>query len=94
MEGFDSGSVWLNRTWCDCIREMKDCAKSLNFGPVMGLLDELGSFGCRMEAALGDSKDLLRISEAKTEGKKELRELEGEIKKRKAELKTLKRKKK
>jgi len=84
-----AGSFWRNRTWCDCIQDLKNCTKTLNFGAVMGLLSELGAYGNRMEAALDDQKDLNRAARKLSERKKELRALGRQIQDAKEELKLL-----
>lgn len=86
--------MWVNRTWCDCLRGIRDCSKTMNFGPVGSLVEELQVYGDRMESALADNKDLLELNIKLSEAKASLKKLELKIKRKKLELKALNRKKK
>ena len=68
-----------NRTWCDVVEEMRQCYKTYNFTPILGLLEELQSFGNRLEAALHDNKDVRNAREVLKEAKEELAKLNAEI---------------
>ena len=79
------------RYLCDVLEEMRKCHKTRNFAPMLGLIEEAQTLGNRMEAALGEKKDLERWhDEAKKEKEKlaellektnKLREKDGEKKK-------------
>jgi hypothetical protein len=71
---------YLNRTLCDVLEEMRKCVQTLNFGPLPGLIEEAQSMGNRMEAALGDDKDLQAMHDEWHRLKKELGELRKEHK--------------
>lgn len=76
MYGFNS---YPNRTLCDVLREMRECYKTMNFGAIMGLIEEAQIMGNRMEAGLEDKNDIKHMDKKKSKMKKELRELEIEI---------------
>ena len=50
-----------NRILCAVLEEMRDCAKTLNFSYLLGLIEELQTLGNRMEAKLFDIKDFERL---------------------------------
>jgi len=54
---------YLHRTMCDVLYEMRQCFKSYNFTPMKGLIEELQSMANRMEAGLGEHKDLERMND-------------------------------
>ena len=74
-----------NRTYCDCLTELRvfldtfdgqkltDTRKSVIFS----LLEELQTYGNRMEAAIYDYGDVLHEFETLTKLKREIRKLEG-----------------
>jgi len=62
-----------NRTWCDVLEEIRKCFKTHNYSLIPGLVEELQTFGNRMEASLHDNRDLL-------EARVELKKLKGEYK--------------
>ncbi len=84
--------MWNNRTFCDVVEEMRNCAKNLNFGPVMGLLEELQSIGNRMEAGLGDKKQYKQVQDELPGLRSEYNKLEREIAKLREERKKYDRK--
>lgn len=47
-----------NRTLCEVLNEMRTCYETRNFSYLKGLIEEAQSMGNRMEAALGDKRDL------------------------------------
>lgn len=73
--------MWVNRTFCAVVEDMRQCAKNLNFGAVAGLLAELQAIGNRMEAALGDAKDYQKVQEELPALRKEYNKLTREIEK-------------
>ena len=77
----------LNRTYCDVCEEMRkliDHGSSLksNKEVLRSLVEELQVYGNRMEASLADISDLHSLHEKIKDGKKELKDLEREIKKK------------
>lgn len=50
--------IYLNRTLCDVLSEMRDAYETRNFSYLLGLINEAQSFGNRMEAKLNDLHDI------------------------------------
>ena len=75
--------LYLNRTICDVLEEMRKCSKTKNYGAIDGLIEEAQSMANRMEAALYDNRDWEKTRE-------ELKELNKELIKLKKEKKELK----
>ena len=78
-------SYFINRTACDVLEELRECNKTRNFSPILGLCHELQIMCNKMEAGLYDQKDIQKIAEKKSKLKEELKELE----KRKKELESV-----
>ena len=79
--------MYLNRTLCSVLEEMRDADKTRNYSYLLGLIEEAQSMGNRMESALEDVKDVARLHERRkelhaevTKLKKEKKELGGEVK--------------
>ena len=74
---------YRHRVLCDVLGEMRTCVKTLNFAPMLSLIEEVQSMGNRMEAALGDQKHLVdlqdEIKKLKDQRKGLLRELGDDI---------------
>lgn len=49
-----------NRTMCEVLDEMRQCHKTRNYAPLLGLIEEVQSMGNRMEAGLGEKNDYER----------------------------------
>lgn len=79
-----------HRYLCDVLDDMRKCVKTLNFSPLEGLIEEAQIMGNRMEAALSQQKDLLKLADAYSQARKEHNALVDEIEKLKSELKELK----
>ena len=45
------------RYLCEVLEEIRNCYKTYNFSPILGLVEEVQTMGSRMEAALGEKKD-------------------------------------
>ena len=73
---------WVNRTLCAVLEDMRLCCKTLNFTPMVGLIEEAQIKGNRMESGLDDKKDLIAMNE-------EWRELKIKVKEARQELKEL-----
>lgn len=57
--GLTIGSgFWLHRTLCDVLADMRRCDESKNYSGLAGLIEEAQVMGNRMEAALGQVKEL------------------------------------
>ena len=72
--------MYLNRTICDVLEEMRSCIKTMNFSYLMGLVEEIQSMGNRMEATLSDKHDFENLHARKKELSKEVKLLEQKIK--------------
>ena len=72
--------LWDNRTLCDIFDEIRTCTKTHNYSYLPGLLEEAQVLANRMEAGLGDIKDIRKISARKRELKAEIRKLERKAK--------------
>ena len=66
----------LNRTLCDVLDEMRKCDKTKNYGYLLSLIEEAQSMGNRMEAGLGEKKDVVRMKEDIAELKTEIKKLQ------------------
>lgn len=71
--------TYPNRTWCEVLEEMRKCFETHNYAPILSLIEELQTFGNRMEAALNDQKDAREARKTISEAKKELIQLKAEI---------------
>ena len=69
-----------NRTLCDVLAEMRKANDTRNYSYLLGLVEEAQNLGNRMEAALGDKKDVKRWSEERVTLRKEIKELRKEKK--------------
>lgn len=67
-------SFWLNRSLCDVLDEMRKLYETRNFSGLLGLIEEAQSMANRMEAGLGDKKDLIKMHEEWNELRKKLKE--------------------
>ena len=83
----------VNRTWCEVLEEMRKADKTRNYSYLQGLIEELQTYGNRMESGLSDMKDLREGQEKRNELKKEIRELEKKKKLLTSEIATLEGKK-
>jgi len=68
--------MYLNRTLCDVLEEMRMSVKTLNFCCLSGLIEEAQSMGNRMEAKLEDIRDVERMLKERSELNKEIKKLE------------------
>lgn len=58
---------------------MRKCYETYNFAPIRSLIEEAQVLANRMEAALGDQKDIRKLSEDRSEKLKEYRKLFKEV---------------
>ena len=75
-----------NRYLCDILEEMRTTTKTLNFGMLLGLIEEVQTAGNRMEAALEDKRDagdlrdeIHNLKRERTKLKKEIEKLEDKV---------------
>ena len=74
--------MYLNRSLCDVLNEMRTANETRNYSYLAGLIEEAQSMANRMEAALSDISDIDRLHERRKELHKEveaLRDKKGEI---------------
>jgi uncharacterized protein YlxW (UPF0749 family) len=70
-----------NRYLCDVLEEMRTTTKTLNFGMILGLIEEVQTAGNRMEAALEDKRDADDLRDEIHNLKRERMKLKKEIEK-------------
>ncbi len=70
--------MWLNRTLCDVLEDMRKANENRNYSYLAGLIEEAQSMGNRMEAALGDQKDVEKMQARWHELKDEIKALKAE----------------
>jgi uncharacterized protein YlxW (UPF0749 family) len=75
-----------NRYLCDILEEMRTTTKTLNFGMILGLIEEVQTAGNRMEAALEDNRDaddlrdeIHNLKRERMKLKKEIEQLEDKV---------------
>lgn len=71
---------FVNRSLCDVLEEMRKCYETRNFASLLGLIEEAQTMGNRMEAAIGDKKDIARMNAEWHELRDKLKELRTEAK--------------
>jgi predicted nuclease with TOPRIM domain len=72
--------MYLNRTLCSVLQEMRKAYDSRNFSYLLGLIEEAQSMGNRMEAAFEDVKDVNRLYEQRKKLHAEVSKLKNEKK--------------
>jgi len=75
MSDDDYFHTYPNRTICDILEDMRNCYKTLNFGALGGLIEEMQARGNRLEAALGDKKDVKDWLEKRSKLKSDINNL-------------------
>lgn len=70
-----------NRTLCDVLEDMRKANKTHNYSYLLGLIEEAQVFGNRMEAALGDNRDIKQLNEERSKLRKEVKALQATTKK-------------
>jgi predicted nucleic acid-binding Zn-ribbon protein len=63
--------VFTNRTMCEVLEEIRKLDKVKNYSGLLGLVEEIQSMANRMESALHDQKDVVKLKEGLKELKKE-----------------------
>lgn len=71
--------MYLNRTLCDVLEEMRKCCITSNYSYLPGLIEEAQSMGNRMEAGLGEKRDLAQWRKEWAEGRNDIKQLREEI---------------
>jgi len=72
MDGF---YTYPNRTICDVLEEMRKLNKTRNYSALAGLIEEIQSMANKMEAALGDKKDVKLWTKKRASLKEEIKKL-------------------
>jgi hypothetical protein len=60
---------------CDALEEMRQCHKTRNYAPMLGLIEEVQSMANRMEAGLGEKHDYERWRKRVKSEKQKLKQL-------------------
>ena len=81
---------YRHRVMCDVLEEMRVCCKTLNFGHLLGLIEEVQSLGNRMEAGLEQKGDIESIDKEWTKKKKELKDLDRSLLRKQEKIEELK----
>lgn len=68
--------LYLNRTLCDILDEMRKLDATKNYSALLGLVEEAQSAGNKMEAKLSDLKDLEHLRQKAKKLEKEIKKLE------------------
>lgn len=69
-----------NRHLCDVLEDMRKCDKTKNYSMLRGLIEEAQVMGSRMESALSDQKDIVKLQEKVSEVRREYKKLKAEYK--------------
>lgn len=82
-----------HRLLCSVLEEMRTLHKTRNYAMLLSLIEEAQTIGNRMEAALGEQKDLAKLTDARSKLKeehnkamKEYKELYDDLEKLKKEV--------
>lgn len=70
--------MWINRTLCDTLEEMRTCNVTKNYSYLEGLIEEAQVMGNRMEAKLNDMRDIEDFHAQISKLRKEIKALEKE----------------
>ena len=65
-----------NRYICDVLEEIRNCQKTSNYSPLLGLVEETQLLANRMECGLNDKRDVLNWEQRRPILKDEIKELE------------------
>lgn len=65
-----------NRYICSVLDEMRQCHKSRNYSYLKGLIEEAQTHASRMEAAIGDLKDIEDLRERRSDLRAEVKALQ------------------
>jgi len=67
--------LWLRRTLCNVLEEMRTCGKTRNYANLDSLIEEAQSMANRMEAKLGQVRDIRDIDKAWRQAKRKSKAL-------------------
>ena len=67
--------TYPNRTLCAVLSDMRKAYEVRNFSGLLAMIEEIQYLGNRMEAALGDIRDLREFSRKRAELKEEIKKL-------------------
>ncbi len=79
-EGHEFQWFGNNRFICDALADMRKCAETLNFSPMMSLIEEIQIMANRMEAGLSDKKDLAKLGLEISSARQAYKKLKNEYK--------------
>jgi len=71
--------MWVNRTVCEVLSEMRKAHETHNYSYMLGLIEEVQSMANRMEARLQDQNDEESLRESIKRLKKEKDKLRTEV---------------
>jgi hypothetical protein len=77
--------TYPNRTACGILADMRTSYETRNFSYLPGLIEELQYAATRMEAAIGDLRDISRLARRKSKLKAEVRRLASQVGEEKGE---------
>lgn len=77
------------RYWCAVLDEMREMHKTHNYAQLLAYIEELQTLGNRMEAALGEKRDLEYWHKEAKQAKKEGKQLQDQIEKLRKKKKKL-----
>ena len=72
--------MWLNRTLCDVLREIRTCHETRNYSYLLSLVEEAQSMGNRMESALTDKREIAEYNEEWRKASKKLKDIRKKLK--------------
>lgn len=70
--------MWINRTLCAVLEEMRKCHETHNYSYMPGLIEEAQTMANRMEAGLGNKEDVEQMERTRTRLKAEIKALKAE----------------
>jgi len=73
-------SDYPNRTLCDVLEDMRKANDTRNYSYLVGLIQEAQYLANKMEAGLGDKRDVNQWTEERAKLRKEIKELRKEKK--------------
>ena len=73
-------SYFINRTLCSVLEDMRTADKNKNYSYFLAMIDEAQYLANRMEASLGDLKDVRALKEERAKLKEEVMKLRKEKK--------------
>lgn len=68
--------IRTTRTVCDVLEEIRQLEKTKNYGPLLGLVEEIQSMANRMEAKLTENRDVVRAENYIKKLKQKIKKLE------------------